>query len=110
MNRTVSNTIAAAIQVLTFFFVKYSTSFCIRMLIIIIASESGYTSNVTYNWGSQKSDSQKGVAKQQTCKKGLREAKSLVTSDLQTFTIASQPNFWSQQIGDTRRSATGDQH
>ena len=56
MNRTASYAIAAVIQVLTLFFSEDSpTSFCIRMLIIIIGSESGDKSNVTYNWRPQKS-------------------------------------------------------
>ena len=56
MNRIASDAIAAVIQVLTLFFSEDSpTSFCIRMLIIIIGSESGDKSNVTYNWGPQKS-------------------------------------------------------
>ena len=50
MNRAAGDTIAAIIQVLTFFSVEgRSTSFCIRMIIIIIVSKSGDKSNVTYN-------------------------------------------------------------
>ena len=50
MNRAASDTIAALIQVLTFFSFEVEVYyFCIRMLIIIIASESCDKSNVTYN-------------------------------------------------------------
>ena len=45
---------------------------CIRILIIMIVSESGDESNVIYNWGPQKCRSQKRV----------REAKSLGNSNL----------------------------
>ena len=52
---------------LIFFFGGDHHFFCIRILIINIVSEPDVKSNVTYNWGPQKADSQKGV----------REAKSL---------------------------------
>ena len=55
MNRTASDAIAAVIQVLKFFLEDSPTSFCIRMLIITIGSESGDKRSVTYNWGPQKS-------------------------------------------------------
>ena len=60
MNWTASDTIAAGIQDLTFFW-RTAPFLCIRILIIIIGSESGKKINVTYNWGPQKTDSQKGV-------------------------------------------------
>ena len=53
MNRTASDTIAAAIQVL--FLEDSFIFFCVRILIDIIVSESGDKSIVTYNWGPQKS-------------------------------------------------------
>ena len=55
MIRTASYAIAAVIQVLTFFLEDSPTFFCIRMLTITIGSESGDKSNVTCNWGPQKS-------------------------------------------------------
>ena len=56
MNQIASDTIAAVKQVLAFFFLleDSSTSFYNRMLIILIGSESGDKSNVTFNWGLQK--------------------------------------------------------
>ena len=54
MNRTASDTIAAVIQVL-FFLEDSFIFFCVRILINIIGNESGDKSNVTYNWGPQKS-------------------------------------------------------
>ena len=59
MNWTASVTIAVAIEVLTFFlfFRRTPQFFGIRILIIIIiiVSDSGDKSDVTYNWGTQKS-------------------------------------------------------
>ena len=63
MNRTASDTIAAAIQVPTFFLEDSFIFFCVRILINIIGNESGDKSNVTYNWDPQKADSQKGARK-----------------------------------------------
>ena len=51
--------------------------FCIRILIIIIESESGNKSNVTYNWGPQKV-----IRDAADLQKKVREVKSLGTSDL----------------------------
>ena len=65
MNRIASYAIAAVIQVLTFFLEDSPTSFCIRMLTIAIGSESEDKSNVTCNWGPQKSRfTKKGSARQ----------------------------------------------
>ena len=55
MNWTAGDTIAAAIQVMTFFWRRPSFRFWIGNLIIIIESEPGDKSNVTCNWDSQKS-------------------------------------------------------
>ena len=59
MNRTANDTIVAVIQVLTFFLEDSFIFFCILNLIIVIGSESGDKSNVTYNWSPQKSRSGK---------------------------------------------------
>ena len=83
INRTASYAIAAVIQVLTFFFSEDSPiSFCIRMLIIIIGSESGDKSSVTYNWSPQKSRFTKEVREAADSQKKVCEAKSLGTSGL----------------------------
>ena len=55
MNRIASYVIAAVIQMSNFFLEDSPTFFCIRMLIITIENDSGDKSNVTCNWGSQKS-------------------------------------------------------
>ena len=54
MNRTVSDTIAAVIQVLIFFLENNFIFFCLHILINIIGNELGDKSNVTCNWGLQK--------------------------------------------------------
>ena len=77
INRTASYAIATVIQVLKFFFLEDSpTSFCIRMLIIIIGSESGDKSNITYNWGPQKSRfTKRSPRSSRFAKKGLKGKK-----------------------------------
>ena len=49
MNRTASYAIMAVIQMLPFFLEDSPTSICIRMLIIIIGSESGDKSSVIFH-------------------------------------------------------------
>ena len=72
MNRTASY----AIQMLPFFLEDSRTSFCIRMLIIIIRSESGDKSSVTSHWCPQKSRFTKRSPRSSRFeKKGLRGQK-----------------------------------
>ena len=80
MNRTASDTITTATQVLTLFFWKdSSTFFCIRILIIFIGSESDDKSNVSFNWGPRK---------------GVREAADLQKKGLRSKTFG---NLWMRQ-------------
>ena len=93
MNRNASYAIAAVIQVLTYFFLENSpTFFCIRMLIITIGSESGDKSNVTCNWGPQKSRFAKRSSRSSRfTKERVCEAKSLGTSgSTDSTTVFSQ--------------------
>ena len=76
MNRTASDAIAAAIQVLIFFLEDSFIFFCVRILINIIGNESGDKSNVTYNWGSQKSRfAKRGPQSSRFTKKGSAKQK-----------------------------------
>ena len=99
MNETVSDIIAAAVQALTFFhfFGGHLFSIDVRILSIIIVSESSDRYNATHDWGPRKSrfairvikatKSQegkqqiciKGSAKQEIWKKGSRKQKVLAT-------------------------------
>ena len=82
-NQTASDTIAAVIQVLIFVLENSFIFFFPLFLINIIGNESGDKSNVTYNWGPQKSRfAKRGPQSSRFTKKGVRKAKSLGTSGL----------------------------
>ena len=84
INRTASDTIAAVIQMLILFLDDSFIFFGVRILINIIGNESDDRSNVTYNWGPQKSRfAKRGPQRSRFTKKGVRKAKSLGTSDLE---------------------------
>ena len=76
MNGTASDTIASVIQVLIFFLEDSFIFFCVRIVINIIGNESGDKSNVTYNWGPQKSRfGKRGPQSSRFTKKGSAKQK-----------------------------------
>ena len=76
MNRTASDTITAVIQVLIFFLEDSFIFFRVRILINIIGNELGDKSNVTYNWGLQKSRfAKRGSQSSRFTKKGASKQK-----------------------------------